>query len=125
MVGALRQLQPTVLVAPWTEARHPDHAACGRLAEKALFFAGLAKYRPELGDRFRPNRLLYYPQRHEVAASLVVDISGVAEKKAAAVACHASQVGAGAATLVNQPLGLGRLGRARPLLGRVHRGRSG
>lgn len=93
LVGALRRHRPRLAVAPWTEARHPDHAAAGHLARKAVFFAGLRKYRPDLGEPFRPLRLLAYPERHDGPADLVVDVGAVYERKLAAIACHASQVG--------------------------------
>ena len=110
VVGAIRKHRPHLLVAPWTEARHPDHAAAGRLAQHAMMFAGVAHYRTELGPRFRPTRLLHYPQRHEARPDLVVDISEVVQRKRDAIACHASQFGAAASphrrTLINQPLGV-------------------
>lgn len=104
VVGAIRRHRPTLLAAPWTEDRHPDHAAAGALAHRACFLAGLVRYRPELGTPHRPLRLVHYGQRHEAPASFVVDTSGAAERKARAVACHRSQLG-GAPTLLNAPLG--------------------
>lgn len=106
LVGAIRRLQPGLLLAPHVEARHPDHQAAGELARKAWFFAGLRKYRPELGGPHRPARLIHYPQRQEVRPDFVVDVSRVYEQKRAAIAAHVSQFGAGEPTFVNQPLGL-------------------
>jgi bacillithiol biosynthesis deacetylase BshB1 len=105
VVGALRRHRPQLLLAPCLEARHPDHAAAGLLAQRATFFAGLRRYRPELGAPHRPLRLLSYPERHDVRADLVVDVSAVYERKLAAVRCHRSQFG-GEQTLLVQPLGL-------------------
>ncbi len=106
MVTVLRDLRPALLLAPWTEARHPDHAAAGHLARRALFFAGLAKFRPDVGAAYRPARLLHYPLRHEIRADLVVDITSAVERKQQAIAAHVSQVGPGVATAINHPLGL-------------------
>ncbi|MEZ4323092.1 MAG: bacillithiol biosynthesis deacetylase BshB1 [Myxococcota bacterium] len=106
VVEVLRRLRPALALAPWTHARHPDHAATGALLQRAVFHAGLAKYAPELGSPHRP-RLLHYPQRHEVRPDFVVDITAVVDRKRAAIAAHVSQVGPGAATLVNQPVGHG------------------
>jgi bacillithiol biosynthesis deacetylase BshB1 len=106
VVEVLRRLTPTLALAPWTEARHPDHAAAGVLLKRATFLAGLAKFAPELGAPYRP-RLLHYPQRHEVRPDFVVDISSVVDTKRSAIAAHVSQFGPGAATLVNQPVGHG------------------
>lgn len=112
VVGALRRHRPKLLLAPWTEARHPDHGAAGHLATQAVFFAGLRSYRPELGEPWRPLRLVAYPERHDGQADFVVDVSAVYAQKWAAIQCHRSQVGhrgeGGAAreTLLTRPLGL-------------------
>lgn len=109
VVEALRHHGPALVVAPWIEARHPDHSATGRLVERAAFLAGVRRYRPDLGPPHRPQRVVFYPQRVELKPSFVVDISPVHGIKAQAIACHASQFGQGdgaTPTLVNAPLGL-------------------
>lgn len=106
IVSVIRRHRPTLLLAPWIEARHPDHAAAGRLAQVAYFFAGLRKHRPDLGEPWRPTRLIHYPQRHEIRPDFVVDISAHVAIKHAAIACHLSQFGAGEPTMINRPLGL-------------------
>lgn len=105
VVARLRRHRPTLVLAPALEARHPDHAAAGRLLQRAVFFAGVGGYRPDLGERHRPLRLVGYPERHEVGADFVVDVGSVYDTKRAAIACHASQVGDGRPTLVNDPVG--------------------
>ncbi len=104
LVALIRELRPGLCLAPHTEARHPDHAAAGALTQRAVFLAGLAKHRPELGVPHRP-RVLVYPQRHEVRPDLVVDVTGVHPTKWAAIRCHASQFGHGD-TMVGASLGL-------------------
>lgn len=105
VVGVLRHHRPGLVLAPWVEARHPDHAAAGALVRRACFVAGLVRYRPDLGEPWRPTRLLHYTQRHEARADLVVDITAGVERKRQAVAAHASQVGPGTPTLVNGVVG--------------------
>lgn len=105
LVGALRRHRPALALAPWTDARHPDHTATAELAQRAAFFAGLRKYRPDLGDPWRPARLLMYPERHDGRADLVVDVSAVYGRKQASIAAHASQLG-GAATILTASLGI-------------------
>lgn len=113
VVAAIRSYRPALLLAPWTAARHPDHAAAGALVKRAAFLAGVANYHPELGEPWRPGRLIHYPQRQDATPDFVVDITPVIAEKRAAIACHASQFGAGrpdagaTATLINNPLGLG------------------
>lgn len=104
VVEVLRRLRPALLIGPWVEARHPDHAAAGRLLERAHFLGGLLRHRPELGTPWRARRLIRYPQRQEIRPDFVVDITAHAAIKRDAIAAHASQFG-GAATLVNQPIG--------------------
>jgi bacillithiol biosynthesis deacetylase BshB1 len=73
LATVVRRLRPRLLLAPWIEDRHPDHAAAGRLAQGAWFAAGLAKLdlpRAAGGDPgttgidpgpWRPERLWHYP----------------------------------------------------------------
>jgi len=81
------------MVAPWTEARHPDHAAAGSLITKATFWAGIAGFVTEPAtERFAVRQVLYYLMRHTFTPSLIVDTSDVIERKQQAIRCHASQV---------------------------------
>lgn len=121
LVVTLRRWRPRVVLGPWPDDRHPDHRATGSLVEQAVFLAGLARHRPELGPAHRPARQLFYAGRHGMAPSFVVDVSAVYAQKQAAIACHHSQFGLGttpiqfaadndgagpAPTLINTPLGL-------------------
>lgn len=108
VVASIRSYRPALLLAPWTAARHPDHAAAGALAKRAGFLAGVANFHPELGDPWRLSRLIHYPQRQDATPDFVVDVTAVIAEKRAAIACHASQFGARPVeTLINNPLGLG------------------
>lgn len=95
LVGALRRLRPHVVIAPapFPEGRHPDHRRATELIRDACFLAGLAKYAPEEGERFRPHKLLHVLTYRETARTptFVVDISDVFAQKLAAVRCYASQ----------------------------------
>lgn len=92
-VEALRRLRPEIVLVPWREDRHPDHVAAAELMLRALFFANVGGYARESGlERFAPRQVLHYPMRVRIAPSFVVDTSAVADRKAAAIVCHASQV---------------------------------
>jgi bacillithiol biosynthesis deacetylase BshB1 len=93
VVGVLRRRRPELVLAPWIEDRHPDHAAAAALVTRAVFFAGVRRYAPEAGDRFVPRRLLYYAMRHRMTPSFIIDTSPAAARKARAIACYASQLG--------------------------------
>lgn len=107
VVGALRRRRPELVLVPWLEDRHPDHGAAGALVTRAVYFAGVRRYAPEHGERFVPRQVLYYAMRHRMTPSFIVDTSTVAARKAAAIACYASQVtrrGPDAvATLISSP----------------------
>lgn len=106
-VGCIRRLRPELVIVPHTEARHPDHAAAGALLLKALFYAGVRRFL-EPAPPHTPRQVLAYPERVEVAPSLVVDISAVADRKMEAIRCYASQMtrppDATDGTLVSSPL---------------------
>ena len=91
VVDAIRRLSPELMLIPWVEARHPDHAAAGHLLRRAAFLAGLRKYRPAVPAASRP-RVLYYQMRFRFTPSFVVDISPALETKTRAILCHRSQV---------------------------------
>jgi bacillithiol biosynthesis deacetylase BshB1 len=92
VVEVLRRRRPEIVLAPWIEDRHPDHAAAGALVARAVMLAGVRNFAPEAGPRFAPRQLLYYALRHRMTPSFIVDTSAVAARKAAAIACHASQL---------------------------------
>jgi bacillithiol biosynthesis deacetylase BshB1 len=112
VVRALRRRRPEIVLAPWIEDRHPDHAAAGALVARGVYFAGVRRFAPgpgDQGERFVPRQLLYYAMRHRMTPSFIVDTSAAATKKARAIACYASQItrhGAGGdadPTLISSP----------------------
>jgi bacillithiol biosynthesis deacetylase BshB1 len=91
VVRVLRDLRPSVVLAPYWEDRHPDHGAASRIVQDAVFLAGLARL--DTGQQpHRPGEIVYYPAAWEFEPSFVVDISAWMEKKRAALRCYASQV---------------------------------
>jgi len=92
LVRALRELRPTMLFAPHEKDVHPDHVAAAQLAGKAWFFAGLSRYEPELGAPCRPRMLVRYPGNIPVEPTFALDVSDLAEKKAAVIRCYRSQL---------------------------------
>ena len=50
VVGVLRRRRPEVVLAPWREDRHPDHAVASELITRAVFLAGVQKFAPETGE---------------------------------------------------------------------------
>jgi bacillithiol biosynthesis deacetylase BshB1 len=104
VVGVLRRRRPELVLVPWLEDRHPDHAAAGALITRAIYFAGVRKYAPDHGARFVPHQVLYYAMRTRIAPSFILDTSAAAERKARAIACYASQLTrTTTATLISSP----------------------
>jgi bacillithiol biosynthesis deacetylase BshB1 len=91
LVELVRELRPRILLAPDTEDRHPDHAAAGRLAREAAFLAGLRE--AGAGEPHRPERVYHYAMHHPIEPTFVLDVSGVWERRLAAVAAFESQFG--------------------------------
>jgi bacillithiol biosynthesis deacetylase BshB1 len=94
VVAALRRLRPAIVVTQHWEPRHPDHAVASHLVYDACFMAGLRNYRKDLGEAFRPRKVVFatsMTEAVEVAPSFVVDISKTFETKMRAVRAFASQ----------------------------------
>lgn len=91
LAAELRRLRPRIVLAPYPEDRHPDHAAAGRLAREACFLTGLAKAGE--GDAHRVRFLFHYMIHYPFPPSFVVDVSATWDRKMEAVMAHTSQFG--------------------------------
>jgi bacillithiol biosynthesis deacetylase BshB1 len=90
VVEALRDLSPTVVLAPYWKDRHPDHAAAGRLVREASFLAGLPKY--HRGRPHRPHRVYWYMLHRPFDPTVVVDVGSVWERRLELLDVYASQL---------------------------------
>jgi len=113
IVRVLRLLRPRVVILPYWQARHPDHAIAATLGCDACFLSGLAKV--EAGDPgvpndrssslgwpapHRPFKIVYASLYADVRPSFVVDITPFIEQRHAALMAYRSQY-------ANQPAGGG------------------
>lgn len=93
LAGALRQLRPRWLFAPYWVDAHPDHVAATQLVDAARFWAKLSK--SDLpGQPFHPARVIHYFCVHlrlAIEPAFILDISPYWEKKRAAIECYQSQ----------------------------------
>jgi bacillithiol biosynthesis deacetylase BshB1 len=93
LAGALRELRPRVLFAPYWEDAHPDHVAATALIDAARFWAKLTK--TDLpGTPHYPEKILYYFSVHlrlHLRPSFVLDVSDHLETKMKALECYRSQ----------------------------------
>jgi bacillithiol biosynthesis deacetylase BshB1 len=111
IVPVLRLLRPRVVILPYWQARHPDHAVTAALGYEACFLSGLAKVdtgaagvpsdrSSSLGclSPHRPFKIVYASLYADVRPSFIVDISPFIEQRHAALMAYRSQY-------ANQPAG--------------------
>jgi bacillithiol biosynthesis deacetylase BshB1 len=86
----LRELRPRVVILPYWQARHPDHATVGTLGYDACFLAGLSKV--DTGaEPHRPFKIVYASLYADVRPSFVVDITPFIEQRHQSLMAYRSQ----------------------------------
>lgn len=95
----IRELRPRVVILPYWQARHPDHATAATLGYEACFVSGLAKVDTGAPPH-RPFKILYASLYADVRPTFVVDITDYVEQRFAALMAYRSQY-------ENQPSGRG------------------
>jgi len=88
--SAIRRHRPKLVIAPWWEDRHPDHAAAGLIVKNSRLFCGLST----LDDSNAPHRpawFLYYPIHIFHEPTFVIDTSTVFERKLELMRTYHSQ----------------------------------
>jgi len=106
VANVIRELRPRVLILPYWQARHPDHASASLLGCEAAFLAGLAKLghteatvdiQPDRLHQLRslpphrPYKIIYASLYADVRPTFVVDISEQFETRFAALMAYRSQ----------------------------------
>lgn len=86
----LRQLRPRVVILPYWQARHPDHAIVATLGYEACFLSGLAKVETGTAPH-RPFKIVFASLYADVRPSFVVDITPFIEQRHAALMAYQSQ----------------------------------
>jgi bacillithiol biosynthesis deacetylase BshB1 len=113
IVRILRLVRPRVVILPYWQARHPDHATVAQLGYEACFLSGLANA-PSLSHPLnalqaplaapqvphRPFKIVYASLYADVRPSFIVDITPYIEQRHAALMAYRSQY-------ANQPVGGG------------------
>jgi bacillithiol biosynthesis deacetylase BshB1 len=86
----VRELRPRVVILPYWQARHPDHATASTLGYEACFVSGLTKV--ETGaPPHRPFKIVYASLYADVRPSFVVDIAPYIERRFDALMAYRSQ----------------------------------
>ncbi|MGB6689672.1 MAG: PIG-L family deacetylase, partial [Terracidiphilus sp.] len=98
IVRVVRALRPRVVILPYWQARHPDHAIVATLGYEACFLSGLAKV--DVGSAHqgplelkphRPFKIVYASLYADVRPSFIVDITPFIEQRHAALMAYRSQ----------------------------------
>jgi N-acetylglucosamine malate deacetylase 1 len=90
IVRVLREVRPRVVILPYWQARHPDHAIVAALGYEACFLSGLAKI--ETGSPpHRPFKIVYASLYADVRPTFVVDITPFIEQRHNALMAYKSQ----------------------------------
>ncbi|WP_248925462.1 bacillithiol biosynthesis deacetylase BshB1 [Paenibacillus hamazuiensis] len=110
IVAEIRKLKPAIVFAPYWQDRHPDHIACSRLVEEAVFNAKLRKYMPE-EPAHTVEQLYFYFINDTYESDLLVDVTSCHEDKMAALRAYRSQFETAGADTVKTPLNQGYLER--------------
>jgi bacillithiol biosynthesis deacetylase BshB1 len=126
LVSVIRHTRPRVMLAPWRDDLHPDHAGAGLLAYRSLYLGGVKMYPGGVPAEIqhRPATLGYYMCHTPFEPSVIVDVSEHWSRKCEAVQCYASQFHQpdqdGPPTKISRPGFMKAVeGRARDLGGRV------
>lgn len=90
LVRVLRLVRPRVVILPYWQARHPDHAIVASLGYESCFLSGLAKIDNGLPPH-RPFKIVYASLYADVRPSFVVDITPFIEQRHTALMAYASQ----------------------------------
>jgi bacillithiol biosynthesis deacetylase BshB1 len=90
IVRVLRNLRPRVVILPYGQARHPDHAIVASLGYEACFLSGLAKIDTGAAPH-RPFKIVYASLYADVRPSFVVDITPFIEQRHQALMAYRSQ----------------------------------
>jgi bacillithiol biosynthesis deacetylase BshB1 len=105
ILRVLRLLRPRVVILPYGQARHPDHAAVAQLGYEACFLSGLTNA-PSISHPMnapqvqlaapqapphRPFKIVYASLYADVRPSFIVDITPFIEQRHAALMAYRSQ----------------------------------
>ena len=93
VVGAIRELRPRVVLAPFGSDRHPDHEAAAELVRQACFLAGLRRYGS--GSPHRPARVYRYMLHWPFEPRVAVDVSAVWQVRSELLRVYRSQLSLG------------------------------
>jgi len=87
---AIRRYRPRVVIAPYWEDRHPDHAAAGAMVRNSALFCTLRKL-DDANPPHKPDLFLYYLLHNFEKPAIVTDVSAVYARKLELLRLHQTQ----------------------------------
>lgn len=106
VAAVIRKHRPRLVLGPYWEDRHPDHAAAGLMVRNSSLFCAL-KNSGDPNPPHKPAAFLFYLLHNFDRPSFVIDISDVYERKLELLRLHESQFSKTAEEFGVMPLGLG------------------
>ncbi len=95
VIEQLRRFQPKIVITNAIYDRHPDHTRGAQLVETAFFLSGLREIKTNWDGKqqeaYRPEKLYFCIQSIDREPDILVDISGVIEKRREAIQAFKSQ----------------------------------
>ncbi|MFJ8256296.1 bacillithiol biosynthesis deacetylase BshB1 [Peribacillus asahii] len=92
IITVIRTYKPTLVFAPYTVDRHPDHGNASRLVEEAVFSAGVRKYMENAGlGAHRVQNVYFYMINGFHKPDFVMDISAFMQTKIDSLKAYESQ----------------------------------
>lgn len=86
----IRTYAPRMVFAPYGEDRHPDHVACNKLVQEAVFNSKLRRYMPDKPAVSLPELYFYYINDW-TTPDVLVDVTEQYALKEQALGCYRSQ----------------------------------
>ncbi len=90
LVDCIRRTKPHMVLAPWKEDLHPDHAGAGKLLERAFYLSGIGKFAAGQAPS-RPVQMGFYMCHTDFPPSAIVDVSAHWDRKVEVVRAYQSQ----------------------------------
>lgn len=91
LADKIRKFQPKLLIIPYGDDTHPDHAAGRKLSERAAFLSKLRKLETD-HDPWLVDGKIYYMQHKGFDPSFIADITDVHDKKEEIIMAYESQM---------------------------------
>jgi bacillithiol biosynthesis deacetylase BshB1 len=108
ITAMIRQTKPRIVFAPYWIDRHPDHIACSKLVEEAVFNAKLRKFLPST-EPVQVEQLYFYFIHEWPQPNVIIDVSDVHSLKMKALEAYSSQFTNSDRHTVKTPLNQGYL----------------